>query len=111
MNCLIIRSQPINDILAKKKFWEIRGSNTKIRGTIGLIESGSKMIVGCCELVNCLGPLSLKEMQNALKMHRIPDDELEKAMYKKTFAWVLKNAKRFEKPIPLRTSSRSYYLG
>jgi hypothetical protein len=69
---LIIHSEPINEILAGRKTWEIRGSKTHIRGTIGLIEAGTGTVVGLCELVGCVGPLSLAEMRKHTKKHRIP---------------------------------------
>jgi hypothetical protein len=41
MKGLIVKSPWIELILEGKKTWEIRGSNTKIRGPIALIKSGS----------------------------------------------------------------------
>jgi hypothetical protein len=87
MRGLIIQSEPINEILADRKTWEIRGKRTHIRGTIGLIEKGTGTVVGVCELVECLGPLSLAEMRRNVEKHGIPLAELRsrKNHYKTIF--------------------------
>lgn len=103
MHGLIIREEPIKEILAGRKIWEIRGSSTKIRGTISLIQSGLGVIVGVCELVDCVGPLSLVDLQQEVDKHRIPKEQLiNKLPYSRTFAWVLKDAKHFNQPIPYK---------
>ena len=101
MRGLIIRSEPINDILAGRKTWEIRGSRTHIRGSIGLIEKGTGTVVGLCELVECIGPLSLAEMRRNISKHRIPAARLQSRNehYRNIYAWVLKNARRLRTPI------------
>lgn len=43
---LIIRQPWLDRILDGQKAWEIRGTNTQIRGPIGLIQSGSGRVVG-----------------------------------------------------------------
>ena len=45
MKGLISKSPHVENILSGKKTWEIRGSNTRIRGEIALIKSGSGTIV------------------------------------------------------------------
>lgn len=101
MRGLLIHEGPIKQILSGRKTWEIRGSSTKIRGTIALIQSGSGQIVGRCKLVDVVGPLTLKEMRST-KKHGIAKAELTGLYYKKTFAWVLKDARRLRRPIPYR---------
>lgn len=101
MRGLIIRTEPLNNILAGRKTWEIRGTRTKIRGTIGLIESGSGTIVGCCELIDCVGPLSLSEMQRTVEKHGITLEHLEHNLpYLNPYAWVLSKARRLKQPKP-----------
>ena len=104
MDGLLIRTPWIDDILDGRKTWEIRGSLTKKRGKIALIRSGSGMVVGTCELVDVKGPLTLEQMIKKTSKHRIPKKDLEKygLYYKKTYAWVLENAKRLVKPIPYK---------
>lgn len=69
MNGLLIKKNPLDMILAGRKSWEIRGSATRLRGPVALIESGSGTVVGTCELTNVVGPLSLRQLQaNASKL-------------------------------------------
>src|SRR5882724_4942048 len=56
-HALIIREEPLSKILAGTKTWEIRGSATKRRGRIALIQSKSGLVVGTCDLVDVVGPL------------------------------------------------------
>jgi len=103
MRGLLIRSPWIEKILTGRKSWEIRGSNTNIRGRIGLIRSGSGLIVGTCDLVGAEGPLSLAELRRNVSKHKIPLSELQGRLpYKKTFAWVLRDAKPLRKPVPYK---------
>lgn len=99
---LLIRSPWIERILQGSKCWEIRGSNTSVRGRIALIKSGSGKIVGTCDLVDVVGPLTLSELrENACKLGGI-DDDLQSLPYEKTYAWVFKNAMPLEQPIPYK---------
>lgn len=95
MKALIIKKPWIDFILDGSKIWEIRGANTKIRGQIELIQSGSGLVVGCCEIVDCK-ELSLEEYQSNTYNHCISDTT--KLPYKRTFAWVVKNAERYKEP-------------
>jgi hypothetical protein len=99
---LLIRSPFIDQILAGKKTWEIRGSRTHKRGRIALIRSGSGQIVGTCEIVECIGPLSLADLnRHARKTGDKPGDWKSKP-YPRPFAWVLRKAKRLRRPRPYR---------
>jgi hypothetical protein len=103
MRGLLIRAEPLNAILRGEKTWEIRCRRVNIRGKIALIQSGSGYIVGTCEIVDCIGPLTLKELLRTTRLHGIPLKELRVGLpYTQTFAWILRNAKRFEKPIPYK---------
>lgn len=93
---LIIKKEHLDKILAGIKTWEIRGSRCLKRGKIGLIESGSGLIVGECEINDCIGPLSVKEFRNNSDKHCSANMELH---YKKTYGWVLKNAEKYSKAI------------
>jgi hypothetical protein len=97
---LIIKEPWIDFILAGKKMWEIRGSNTKIRGTIALIKSGSGTVVGLCELKDSIGPLSINKLSRARAFHGIPSHQIKRRLpYPKTYAWVICNAVRLPKPV------------
>ncbi|MBP1309253.1 hypothetical protein JOD82_002273 [Paenibacillus sp. 1182] len=93
---LIIRRPWIDYIFDGFKTWEIRGSKTKIRGRIALIQSQSGLIMGTADLVDCK-ELSLVEYQQSEAHHCIKDCTM--APYKNIYAWVLSNAVRFETPI------------
>jgi hypothetical protein len=72
MKGLIIKSPWIDKILAGEKTWEIRGSNTKIRGKISLIKSGSGMILGKADLVDCVPRVSLGAIDYRNKQNYSP---------------------------------------
>ena len=60
---LLILKEPLDKILAGIKTWEIRGKATARRGPIALIESKSGRVVGTCDLVDVVGPLTLADLQ------------------------------------------------
>jgi hypothetical protein len=72
---LLIRPPAIDEVLAGSKTWEIRTRSTNVRGTIGLIRSGSGTVVGTCELVDVIGPLKYGEFRrNARKWGGKPSE-------------------------------------
>lgn len=97
MKGLIIKQPWIDLILEGRKVWEIRGSNTKIRGRIALIQSGTKTVVGYADLVDCI-PVSQEEYPLRKDKHCI--DDCSVFPYKYVYAWVLRNPVRIKKPIP-----------
>jgi len=109
MRALLIRHPHIDKILARKKTWEIRGSRTSLRARVGLIASGSGTVIGVCDLVNCVGPLTAAEFRkNATKAGMRPS-EATLGYYRQTFAWVVKNARTLERPVP--SPARCHHLG
>jgi hypothetical protein len=101
MKGLIIRSPWIEKILKGEKTWELRGSNTRIRGKIALIGGGTKAIFGVCELTDAKGPLSVDELLASVHLHCLEKGELENGLpYRKTYAWVLENPLAFTRPVP-----------
>ena len=100
---LIIKEPWIDLILTGEKVWEIRGSNTKIRGTIALIKSGSGSVVGLCGLKDVVGPLSLSKFKRSKSFHAIPSNQLKNGLpYQNTYAWVLDNTICLRKPVSYR---------
>lgn len=99
MKGLLIKSPWIDLILDGKKNWEIRGSNTKKRGEIGLIKSGSGMVYGTVNIVESK-ELTLEEYQNGSHRHCVNSGDTSQLPYKKTYAWVLNNPIIYETPIP-----------
>lgn len=94
---LIVRNPWIDLILHGQKTWEMRSRLTNIRGRIGLIWQGSGLIVGECNLVDCLSPISAFETSDYYDFHRIEDFEL---IVDWPVPWVLEGAKRYDTPIP-----------
>jgi hypothetical protein len=100
---LILKEPWIDLILTGEKVWEIRGSNTKIRGTIALIKSGSGSVVGLCDLKDVVGPLSLSKFRRSKSFHAIPSNQLKNGLpYQNTYAWVLDNTICLRKPVSFR---------
>lgn len=114
---LVVKAPWVDLILSGKKTWEIRGARTNIRGKIDLIQSGTGLIYGSADLVECEGPLRTRTLNDNKDKHcipttffdpdlsffQIPETNNEAYMpYKKTYAWVLQNAKRFKKPVPYK---------
>lgn len=95
MRALVIKQPWIDYILDGVKTWEIRGSNTNIRGKIELIQSGSGFVLGFCEIMDSI-ELTLDSYRQHKVFHKI--DNVNVLPYKKTFAWVIKNAVRYETP-------------
>jgi hypothetical protein len=98
---LLIRQPWIDKILAGSKTWEIRGSNTAIRGAIALIESGTGTVVGVCEIEAVEGPLTVTRLRRSRAKHGAPISRFKDGLpYPKTYAWVLKGARTLAKPVP-----------
>ncbi|SME50268.1 ASCH domain protein [Bacillus cereus] len=99
MKGIVIKKHWINLILSGQKDWEIRSRNAKIRGTIALIQSGSGMVFGTVDLVDCI-PLTKEAFNSTHEHHKIPVNGDTEPPYKKTHAWVFRNPVIFPKPIP-----------
>lgn len=97
---LLIRAPYIDWILNGSKVWEIRGSSTTKRGRIALIQSGTGTVVGVAHLVDVVGPLTPSEyLSNADKLGLKRSQLSGRLHYARTFAWVLKNARRLKTPV------------
>ncbi|CAG7649368.1 hypothetical protein PAESOLCIP111_05851 [Paenibacillus solanacearum] len=101
MKGLLIKSPWIDRIFEGKKTWEIRGSNTVIRGTIALIRSGSGLILGTVDLVDCKR-LELEQYRESTEFHGIPKQACETLPYQHTHAWIFANPTLFERPKPYK---------
>ena len=99
MRGLIIKKKWLDLILDGKKNWEIRGSDTKIRGRIYLIESGSGLIRGKVNLVESF-PVDFPKLKENLHKHHVPYLAIGLMNYKKPHAWVLDKAERYLHPVP-----------
>jgi hypothetical protein len=99
MRALLIRRPWIDKILNGEKTWEIRGSRTSAQGQIGLIASRSGTVIGVCDLVDCIGPLTGNEFRKNAKKAGMRPSEATLGYYRQTFAWIVKNARRLERPV------------
>jgi len=96
---LLIHDIWLDKILSGKKTWEMRSTKTRIRGKIGLIESGSGLIVGEAELVDSLDAIPAEHYHQYTAKHWIPRG-LPSLCEKYRFPWVLSNARRYPVPVP-----------
>lgn len=100
MDILIIKPKWAELILSGQKIWEIRGSNTKKRGIIGIAESGTGKVFGEAELVYS-ALLDLKNFLIGQKWHKLEISWVELwTKYKTPYFWEFCNAKRYEEPRP-----------
>jgi hypothetical protein len=94
--CLVVKKKWLDLILAGSKDWEIRGCSAQRRGWFHFAESGSGgKLVGRARLVDCLN-LSKESFMKNFHRHRVPS--WAQVKYKSVYAWVLKEAERFERP-------------
>jgi hypothetical protein len=96
---LLVKKEPLEKILSGRKTWEIRGRATTLRGRIALIESRSGHIVGTCDVVGVVGPLTLPELRRNARRAGFAPSALR---YRRTYAWILKKARRLSHPVPYR---------
>lgn len=106
---LMIREPYVSFILTNKKRWELRGMPTNIRGRIGLIRSGSGVVVGECQIVDCIGPLDYETLAASRELATEETQELRlegRAPYirqdgaiSKTYAWVLAKPVLYPRPL------------
>ena len=94
---LLILKEPLDKILLGTKTWEIRGKATARRGPIALIESKSGHVVGTCDVVDVMGPLTLAALRRNARCTGFRPSQLP---YPKTYAWVLHSARRLTEPVP-----------
>jgi hypothetical protein len=97
---LLIREPFVGWVLDGKKTWEIRGIATRVRERIALIAAGTGTIVGTCELVDVVGPLTRSDLvQNVGKLNLEPSDPRGPMPYSRTYAWILARPKRLSRPL------------
>lgn len=98
MKGLIIKPKWADLILDGWKTMELRGSNTNIRGTIGIIKSGTSKIYGTVELVGC-EKLNEVNYYRLCSNHQVRDVRFEDIPYKNLWGWILANPIRYKEPI------------
>ncbi len=95
---LIVKKVWLDKIFDEGKIWEMRTTPTKITGTIGLIESGSGLIVGEVNLIGC-SHIPIKPNDKYIDLHKVEDIKL---LEKWKYPWILSEAKRYDNPIPYK---------
>ena len=98
MDGLIIKKKWIDKILYGDKILEIRGSQTKKTDQmIYILESGSRRVRGKCLISGCIS-IDTEEKWEELKSSHCIDISYEELLkiYKKPYAWVLKEIKAIE---------------
>lgn len=102
MKGLMLREEWLELILSGRKTWEIRGRATAERGRIALLASGTGLVVGTCEILDVVGPLTLRELRANVSRLGDPGGTVARLPYAKTFAWVVGKPQRLLKPVPYR---------
>lgn len=97
---LILKSRWLDLILSGAKTWELRGSRTSLRGKVALAASGTGLLFGVAEIIDCIGPIRAEELAGKEQQHRVPDEELANIAYRNTYAWVFSGPQRFKEPVP-----------
>jgi hypothetical protein len=97
---LIIDKPWIYLILSGQKTWEMRASKFKKIGYIGLIEKGSKTIVGIAKIEGYMGPLTQDELTKYHKFHKVPQSKCSAPGYKWFVAIQLSKVTPLVRPVP-----------
>jgi hypothetical protein len=96
---LIIDEPWISRIIHGEKGWEMRSTNSRIRGPIGLIRKGSLQVVGIANFNNVLGPYDNEQLIENSHHHTIPNERFNAPDYKWRYAWELLDAKPLSHPV------------
>ncbi|MBS0641540.1 MAG: ASCH domain-containing protein [Proteobacteria bacterium] len=89
-------------VLSGAKNWELRSRRCRFRETVGIIETGSGVIVGVCKIVGCHGPLTEEELDATQSRHRTSREDRERPAGKRPyrFAWELQDVVSLPQPVP-----------
>lgn len=97
MKGLIIKPKWADLILDGWKTMELRGSNTNIRGTIGIIKSGTQKVYGTVDLVDCV-KLDETNFYRMISNHQVKE-KFEDIPYENLYGWVLSKPVRYNEPV------------
>jgi len=95
---LIIKKEHLDKIFDSGKIWEMRSGMTHITERIGLIESGSGLIMGEVDLDGTGYPIQSK-VDAALNCDKHQVDNLD-LLKKWKWPWLLANPNRYPSPVP-----------
>lgn len=94
----ILKKEWAEKILSGEKTLEIRNRNTKIRGTVGVIISGTSKVWGTIDIVDSI-KIPDDEFESYNTLHRINCSRNDLS-YKQIYGWKLENPVRYSEPIP-----------
>ncbi len=103
MRALVIAERWLSKILAGEKTWEMRSTNSRRRGLIGLISAGSGRVTGVAHLTETRGPFTIDELTDQFEHHRVPKTEFPLPLKWKV-AWVLSGAVALSRPVQYKHS-------
>jgi hypothetical protein len=95
---LIVKKEWLDKIFDEGKVWEMRTTRTNINERIGLIESGTGLIMGEVDVMGCYEK-PIAPIKRYIPYHKVEDLELIKTW---KWAWFLKDAKRYKEPTPYK---------
>lgn len=99
---LFVREPYASLIVEGKKTWEIRKHPTRVRGRVGILNQGQ--VLGTVEIVGTRGPFTPAQLAAHQDKHRSRVEDLEAyAGGRPLYAWVLKDAVRFRRPVAVPT--------
>lgn len=96
---LIIKQPWLDMILGGEKIWEMRSRPTNITGWIGLIEAGTRLVVGKAYLLPSSEAVTHEELIANSHKHRIIDNSL---LDKWSYPWRLARVQQYVNPIPYK---------
>jgi hypothetical protein len=98
---LIIADPWIGYILDGRKTWEMRSSETSVRGPFALIRKGTGAIWGIAALVDVGRALTPREMLASFDWHQIPADMIRSGQVAKwNTPWVFADIRSLATPVP-----------
>lgn len=95
---LIIQPEPLKKILFRGKMMELRSTRTT-PGRIGLIESGSQLLVAAVDIIECIDLSDFKTFVSYQPMHLVEDERLAAVFEKYAWGYRLGNLDHFPEPL------------
>lgn len=102
---LIIDKPWIRMIFSGQKSWEMRTRKSNKTGYIALIEKGTKKVSGIARITGYSGKLTIQELKQSEKKHRVPASKYTSDDYKWFIAIQLSNVVKLIHPIPYQHKS------
>ena len=103
VSALTLKQEWLDLILTGRKTWEIRSQPTHKRERVALAQSGTTVLRGDVEIVNCVR-LDAQSFAASMDKHCVPQNRHTEVIggYAKIFAWELARPRRYITPIPYK---------